>query len=93
MGMFDYVNFKMPCPKCGSEIHGWQTKDSACYLDTVEPDSVNNFYAPCNQCKAWIDLGFIYMTPSLILKGFSIAHFILDSLGYLCQYAVVGSTT
>jgi len=55
MGMFDYVNFKMPCPKCGSEIHGWQTKDSACYLDTVEPDSVNNFYAPCNQCKAWID--------------------------------------
>lgn len=37
--------------------------------------------------------GFIYMTPSLIIKGFSIAHFILDSLDDLCLNEVVGSTT
>ena len=39
------------------------------------------------------DLGIIYFTPELIINGIFIAHNVLDSLGYLCQDAVVGSTT
>ena len=54
MGMFDDVNFKMPCPECGKEVRGWQTKDTDCNMDMVEPDATNNFYAPCD-CGCWIE--------------------------------------
>ena len=54
MGMFDYVNFKMPCPECGKEVTGWQTKDTSCDMNEVEPDVTNNFYAPCD-CGCWIE--------------------------------------
>lgn len=37
--------------------------------------------------------GIIYFTPALILNGIFIVHNVLYSLGYLCQDAVVGSTT
>lgn len=30
MGMFDYVNFKMKCPECGTEVASFQTKDLSC---------------------------------------------------------------
>ncbi len=55
MGMFDYVHFKMPCPECGCTTNEWQTKDSDCELDTVEPDGVYCFYAVCKGCGAWIE--------------------------------------
>lgn len=54
MGMFDDVNFKMPCPECGKEVRGWQSKDGPCNLDLIEPDTVSNFYAPC-ACGCWIE--------------------------------------
>ena len=56
MGMFDYVNFKMPCPECGEEVTGFQSKDTGCSMDEVEPEATNRFYAPCDNCGAWIDI-------------------------------------
>lgn len=55
MGMFDYVNVAMPCPKCGSELDGFQSKDSACDMGTIEPSAVSRFYTTCRQCEAWIE--------------------------------------
>ena len=54
MGMFDYVNFEMPCPNCGETLNRFQTKDSECTMDTVEPDGIGNFYALC-KCKHWVE--------------------------------------
>ena len=44
MGMFDYVNFKMPCPTCGTEVNEFQSKDLGCDMMTVEPEALMNFY-------------------------------------------------
>jgi hypothetical protein len=55
MGMFDYVNFKTSCPTCGTEMHGFQTKDRGCDMVTVEPDSVNDFYSSCRKCDTWVE--------------------------------------
>jgi hypothetical protein len=64
MGMFNEVNFRMKCPKCGEEVTGFQTKDGTLSLDTVEPDSVNNFYSSCDNChehgeSTWIEFSRI----------------------------------
>lgn len=55
MGMFDYVDFKMKCPGCGEEVAGFQSKDGNCYLETVKPTDVNNFYDACKKCGGWIE--------------------------------------
>ena len=55
MGLFNYVNFAMDCPKCGTPLHGFQTKDGDCCLDTVEIEAVTEFYASCNKCKHWTE--------------------------------------
>lgn len=55
MGMFDYVNFSIPCPHCGHEVEGFQSKSGDCCLETIEPWTVNNFYSGCDNCGAWID--------------------------------------
>jgi hypothetical protein len=54
MGMFDYVHFEMDCPKCGVKITAFQSKDEACYMETIEPDSLTWFYSSC-KCGAWIE--------------------------------------
>jgi len=54
MGMFDYVNFEMPCPACGEALRRFQTKDSECTMGTVEPGGIGNFYALC-KCKHWVE--------------------------------------
>jgi len=54
MGMFDYVNFKVECPKCGWPVEGFQSKDGKCELETVEPETVEEFYSTCKQCDQWI---------------------------------------
>src|SRR5687767_491212 len=56
MGMFDWVNFKMPCPECGAEMTGFQTKDTDCSMAEVEPDATNNFYSGCEHCGAWVEI-------------------------------------
>jgi len=50
MGMFNYVNWIMKCPKCGNSIYDFQTKDGDLTLRTVEFCEVDNFYSSCNKC-------------------------------------------
>ena len=66
MGMFDYVNFEMDCPNCGSKVAGFQSKDRSCLLDNIDPDLVDEFYSSCGSCSLWIELsrdGPIYKKP------------------------------
>lgn len=35
MGMFDWVDFKMRCPRCGEEVDGFQSKDGPLTLALV----------------------------------------------------------
>ncbi len=56
MGMFDYVNYTMKCPRCGEEVDGFQSKDGDCCLSTVEPSSIHRFYTSCNNCDLWIEV-------------------------------------
>lgn len=55
MGMFDDVNFTMPCPTCGAQMGNFQSKDGPCDLSTIEPDAVSNFYASCHKCWSWVE--------------------------------------
>lgn len=55
MGMFDYVDFKMKCPGCGKDVGPFQSKDGECYLETIKPVDVNNFYESCKNCDGWIE--------------------------------------
>ena len=54
MGMFDWVNAKLPCPKCGHENQGWQSKDGPCHMKILEPSQVNEFYTSCDECGEWL---------------------------------------
>lgn len=68
MGMFDEVNFKMDCPKCGKPL-SFQTKDRGCTMETLEPEDVNNFYAGCHGqgrepgCRIWIEFSRAITPP------------------------------
>ena len=53
--MFDWVNFKAPCPVCGAEVTGWQTKSTDCTLSTVSPAEAGNWYTSCSKCGLWIE--------------------------------------
>ena len=55
MGMFNYVNFEMPCPKCGETVRGFQTKDGDLTIDRVEIEAVVTMYSRC-ECGHWIKL-------------------------------------
>lgn len=55
MGMFDYVDFIVECPECGSLMRDFQSKDGPNNLDHLQPWEVNNFYSSCESCGAWID--------------------------------------
>ena len=55
MGMFDYVNFKTQCPKCGADVDDFQSKDGPCVMTALEPQRTRRFYAPCSECKAWVE--------------------------------------
>jgi len=58
MGLFDHVNFETECPVCSHKVTGFQTKDSICCLETVEPWTVRNFYSSCPNCDTWIEYTF-----------------------------------
>ena len=53
MGAFDYVRYTAKCPQCGNPVSSWQTKNSHCIMETVEPWQVDNFYGSC-RCGAWL---------------------------------------
>lgn len=55
MGMFDWINVTLLCPKCGRTIHGFQSKDGNCMLECLEFWKVDNFYSYCDHCEAMID--------------------------------------
>ena len=55
MGMFDYINFKMPCPVCGAELKEFQSKDGLCIMGTLEFWEVDNFYSYCGHCRSRIE--------------------------------------
>ena len=84
MGMFDWVHFEMECPTCGAAVNGFQSKDSACNLDTIEPDTLRNFYSSCPKCKAWIEFskpvseGTALRRDSLTLDEVSAMGFVMD---------------
>jgi hypothetical protein len=54
MGMFDYVNVSMKCPKCEKTLE-FQTKASDCLLDLVDATAVDYFYAYCS-CGIKVDV-------------------------------------
>jgi hypothetical protein len=56
MGMFDWVNYSCDCPVCGELVEGFQSKDSHCLLDNLNPTDVDNFYTSCDGCGSWIEL-------------------------------------
>lgn len=61
MGMFDYVNVEVPCPKCGETVKDFQSKSGPCLMDQLSPEEVSNFYSSCTQCKTWVE--FTRETP------------------------------
>ena len=52
--MYDYVNFQMPCPRCGCVLLAFQTKDAHCVMDTIDPDGIGQFYTSC-RCGMWVE--------------------------------------
>ncbi len=81
MGMFDYVEYEMPCPDCGVLVDNFQSKDGPCVLDTVSPCDVQEFYTTCPGCGTWIAL---YATPALERK-----FTVTSSVGYPSKEAIV----
>ncbi len=55
MGMFDWVNFEMHCPKCGRLVNDFQSKDFNCSLITIDPTMITDMYSMCS-CGHWIEL-------------------------------------
>lgn len=55
MGMFDYVNVEVPCPKCGETVKDFQSKSGPCLLDDLSPEEVTNFYSGCLSCGTWVE--------------------------------------
>ena len=55
MGLFDYINFDMECPKCGKKIIGFQSKDGPCLMCGLTINDVNNFYSSCPNCDIWVE--------------------------------------
>lgn len=55
MGMFDWVNYECECPVCKAKVKGFQSKDADCQCETIEPQTVDRFYAFCEQCDCWIE--------------------------------------
>ena len=54
--MFDYVTYKTPCPKCGSEINEWQSKDREWPgMVRLLPADVDYFHTSCDRCGVWLE--------------------------------------
>jgi hypothetical protein len=80
MGMFDYVNFSMPCPECGTALNDWQSKSGECTMATVNPDGLGCFYESCPKCKAWID--FTRDTPPVPARPAPYTREEVEAMGF-----------
>jgi len=74
MGMFDDIKYRMDCPMCGRELHGFQSKDGGCGLQTLTPRDLAKqanpglgygvtFYSGCKHCGTWVDIKFRHHDP------------------------------
>ena len=81
MGMFDYVNFKMVCPSCGTETSNFQSKDGKCWLETVEPDAVDEFYTMCS-CGTWIEFSRLSHVENKKHREIQLTQTELEYLGF-----------
>ena len=70
MGMFDDIKFEMDCPKCGDKVNTFQSKSGLCILDILEFWEVDNFYASCDNCGAWIDFTLKVPRPKYSLEDY-----------------------
>ena len=61
--MYDYVNFEMYCPFCGTTVDSFQSKDGECMLNKVDPTEIRNMYSRCPSCNKWIELSRKYKEP------------------------------
>lgn len=55
MGLFNHVRFEMDCPKCGTRLKDFQTKDGYPTMDTVNYWECHNFYTWCENCNTWVE--------------------------------------
>ena len=55
MGMYDDIKLEIDCPKCGTKMQEFQSKDGPCILAELEYWEVSNFYGGCPKCKVWIE--------------------------------------
>lgn len=53
MGMYDNVEYRAKCFKCGNMLTDWQSKDGECELATIKPHEVERFYTSCPECGFW----------------------------------------
>lgn len=70
MGMFDYVDLEIKCPRCGAKVDGFQTKDNGCYMTTLAYWTVNNFYSGCDKCG--LEFNFNRVTPKVPLSDYDV---------------------
>lgn len=68
MGMFDNVNYEARCPKCKTMLNDWQTKNTQCHCDLVEPWEAEYFYTSCPNCDAWIDADVDSIVEHIVKK-------------------------
>jgi len=72
MGMYDNINFEMPCPNCKTKIEYFQSKSGSCLMNTLEFWEVENFYAGCSYCNTWVEFNIKGKRPNrkLTLKDY-----------------------
>jgi hypothetical protein len=70
--MFDDITYEAPCPICGKQLNGWQSKSAGCGLQDLTPselwkqrrdDDSAHFYTGCRDCGTWMD---ITISPGLL---------------------------
>lgn len=65
MGLYNYVNFTMPCPNCGSSVDEFQTKEigdaGAVRMHVVAIESVKILLGQCPHCRLYIELDRSHM--------------------------------
>jgi len=55
MGMFDNIDYEMDCPRCGTPMRDFQSKESDCCLEMLSPAKVRHFYSSCDVCYLWVN--------------------------------------
>jgi endogenous inhibitor of DNA gyrase (YacG/DUF329 family) len=73
MGVYDYVDYPpQACPRCGTMVSGWQSKDASCMLETVPVSQVRHFYANCPECGRWMEF-------EVVVKAYDVVFVDVDT--------------